>query len=1298
MIELKLYLYDSSQADYKGTDYSSYIRSGLEYTDDLTEVLDTCQITLVGLTKKESFDPTTKFILEIYSTDSAGNINEIPDNYYHLVVMNDVVEQPVLSDDKYFDHSISFIEASAVAQGRVVDNMTLTYKLKDVSLDKPETIDIKTNASPINNSMPSVGDTYCGEQESGNFFSKYYSKSFVRKYEFDFIHSGGSLADWGALKANYSVDPSDRPTITIPIPLIKTTFGAKNSTNYEAHSNYISVDVKVYSKAFGSNKWNEEISMQVNPCENDATEGAWYTDWALKEKNNNQEAKGYGSNRLDSYRYYAGELLNYGAFKMYYKKLADFDSVIQNRTLSITLEENKTYRVFVCPANLYTSANALGLDGRDCLSDGWGNLCAKSVASYQTYVNASTNLYDTTNIFLIQGNPSTNGEPMLSVEINVYEKNLAQSFKFESAPPVSAYDLFVEAQLKSQTIFKEDGVYIKDTILPYYCAQEDVDMLKNTQIIESAYVQKNFWEVLLEIGKYIHAIPYIEFGEDDRFIVRWRMLGKPIQYDSNDNPIINTRGTITNIYNSKSLENYVSALDSYVDNMVQLGGVIGEWVAAKSESEDYLVYNDVAVIKTSRPIIELLSLKVKCVLYNASIAPISVGQEADITNCVYEKNVYDLLDVSGNYNVNKGYATYYNLGENIIRGLNYRLPSVSSGEEISEYAIKRIIGRAYGVTSSLWKNLRVNDFAFYVEYRTKESVRSQQSRPDLRKYLVNSKYETIPIHNQFNNQQDKMVDSVKFGNQVYGKLIKTGNLEYTTNEWVEYASAIKHAGDLYIINNEIYYISKVETTYSQDHATSNITYSKDYNQLSEIIGIPSEPRFFEISERNVIDRFIAIDDIFVLGTDDIQTASLAQTRRFGYISEYLNILLGKNPYPKYAITEFANDIDNPNPNNNAQTDVIDIIKPISAFSMRNTLSMKWEMDDNFSAGDKVNTSSHGNSADSAYAELYPTQYTDKFGRRDLARICLLKDIESYMLNNASIKGLPISPYRLWLDSIMGSYLGKATRVVVDGVSTDIHPLNDSFVQFDDRAGDELYNGSTLISIYGGDYFYVDDGNALGIYVYRDWLSGAGLERELLLATGSDLTDILEMLEKTSINNCTTLFGDGSSKQTLALVKDCREKVAFNFNTQIITDSDRFVLSGYMWQQKASDDEANNPNEIRLALLDTEVNKIVNDTIPTTTILGYTAFDINNDVSYNVRSYNGCMLKISDMIARIPNVNDLLPRTKAIAFITKDMPAVGNGLDTYFIIARNVSHLDDDEPALNENWYIYPPNSDFFNKQ
>lgn len=1322
MIETKVYLYDSSKSDYKGTDYSANVLAGNGWADDLTETLDVASLTLVGLPFSEEFDPTTKFIVELWDT----NVNtEFPYTTLSLAVEEDVVSQPVLSDDNYFNHAITFNEASVIAQGRVVDNCSETFELKNVNIND-ESVYSPSAMADGKNKPSATNDAICTYRET-NIVLLRHSENIIYKRKFRWVFTEeylqatdpnyGRASAWNDIKMYIPISGGEQ--VKLPIPLLGTQFGAKDSANYESHVNLCSVEVKVYESNDGV-KWNEltALSKVVNPCSSNTRENDWQADWRLAERiNSPANTKGYGINR-------ARGLI--GQMQELYKKFAEFDTTMSSRFVTIPLQANKQYCVIVQPKFFNTTTYELGEHAEQHL--GMNNVLIGDDANmYYTYStafsDATTSLvsgfvrsadYNSTPIILPTIQNDT-GMPMLKIKFSTFVAGSNVSTFLKSAPALSAYDLFRDALLKSQTTEKIAGTYIKDTPLAYYLDPSDIGKLQNAEIIESSFNQKNLWEILLEIGKYIHAIPYIEFGEDDRFVVRWRYLGQPEQFDN--------KATTMSIFNSRSIENYVGALNSYVTNMVQRGAQIEEWVAPKSESDDYLVYNDVATLNTTKPIIELLKLEFKCVTSNAPYYTAS-NTIYEITDHIYEHNIYELLDVVNSVTPNKGVAIYYNLGENIIRGLNYQLPAANAGDPEREYAIKNIIGTYILNNQTYWKNIRVNDFIFRVTYRTKEDVRSEQSRPDLRKYLINSKYENVPHHKQFNNQQDKMVDSVKFGNQVYGKLIKTGNTEYKTTEWNDNLYDLKKSGQLINIRGNIYYVARAEHTFFQDHIISEITYSKDYNKLSEIIGIPSEPRFFEISEQSQVDRQVAINDYIYIG----------ETSGFNVFAKYLgevgleyvgNLLCGDKPYPKYALTQFKNDEDSSDPEQNLALFSKAFIHPLSAYSMRNTLTLKWEMKDNFSAGDRVeDTVDYRDSSrkiDTTYSKLRPTQYTDIYGRADLVDFGIITDIGSSELTKSNIRNFPLCPYRFMSNEFdlsenygeneVGKYFTSLTYKydTSDQNATTITASTARFKLHSNGAtnyGDIYNNGVSIIthlnaSVWNGDYFILLSDNLYCLFVYVGDDENNDIIFERMYIT-NNIAEMLAEISKPSFRQlgwlgdrvlvassgaddpyATTTFG--GHQHGLALVKDNRERIMFNYNLQMLTDSDRFVLSGYLWQQ--------NKGTVKIALLGEEVNKIINDTIPDDYILR----DANNqrrmfNISLDPMSGYACAIEISRALQ-----NEDMSQVKAIALVSDKMPSVGNGTERYFVVARNVDGLSANDKK--EDWFISPldPN-DFFKKQ
>lgn len=1250
MVITKLYLYDSSKADYKGTDYSQYVLAGDRYTDDLTEVLDVCDLTLAGVPFSEEFDPTTKFIMEKYTrVDGVDSL----DATYHLCVANDVVSQPILSDDNYFNHAITFNEPSVIAQGRIVDDCTETYKLKDVSLNVTPVYDPSEKCADTikTNNLDGQSDIVNGYSTKGNavFWNTTMCK-ISRTFRFVFGSEyglSGSINDWKNFNRN-QVATGGALQVSLPIPLIATKIGKEGTTQYENVENFCSTKTMVFVRDLGSNNdWELDTTVGnngviiTNPSTSNNTENTWHNDWDFS-----YLTKGYILNRKEAQLWMYENVKNI-VFQNYYKKVANFDNSVQNRTLDITILPSKEYKVVVTLNDIPTSKNELGVD--NAIGDTDKLVCYSSYSEGFNIATLWAQVKDNTYYYTSNTDTSTGNNPSLEMTFNSWAESATGEVVFSTAPALSAYDLFIDAQLKSQQTWRGDNFIKSGDELPYYCNENDIEVLKNAEIVESAFHQKNFWEVLLEIGKYIHAIPFIKFGKNNRFLVTWRYLGQATQYENT--------GTTMSIFNSRSIENYVGALNSYVTNMVQLGGIITERIAPKSESDDYLVYADTAVLKTSKPIIEILKVGVECI---ATTAGIGVGStDDDITDYFYENSIYELLAVSPSLLPNKGLALYYNLGENVIRGLNYQLPNINVGAGDTEYAHKRILGTVFSVPKGDWINIKINNFVFTITYRTKESVRSEQSRPDLRKYLINGAYEYIPQHKQFNNQQDVSVDSVKFGNQVYGKLIKTGNTEIQTTEWHESLETLKKAGQLINIRGNLYYVSKVTHTFFQDHIDSEVVYSKDYNQLSEIIGIPSEPRFYEISERNLIDRQVNINNYLMLGTHEapFNTSDFViptSNRGFGYIGDLLfksNIL-----YPKYAITQFKDDIANPDI---TYPFVKELLHPISGYSMRNTLSLKWEMTDNFSAGDSVADVNTSASVEKAYAQLVPTQYVDTYGRADLIDFVIAKDIS---LTGTQVKNLPNSPLRIQGANKYVNYLGVGATYSQTGLlDLSLYPISVSgFVISTGSIKDSSQNVIGDKNSNVGDFVIARHGGYSAIY--RCTLKGSSTTTwaRTILVYGGDLSEYARTSVKAS--GIQSLFGSrlteddfGETNHGLALIKDNRERIAFNFNTQLLTDSDRFVLSGYMWRQEKK-------GTIQIALLSEEVNKIVNDTIEIP--LGTPTYSIQTTVSSD-----GIEIDLETALSGV-DMTDI----KAIAIITSAKPQTGNGKQNYFIMARNVGDL------------------------
>ena len=237
----KLYLYDAKQEEnnYRGKDFSEYILQGDSETDDLTEILDVVNLTLVDLPFSQEFEPKTKFILEKWEDGRESFWKD-----WHLCVARDVVSQPILSDNTRFDHAITFNEASVDSQGRLVDNIAVTYRLKDVSLAAEPTYNKETDAFlEIVNVEKSVIENFeIGGTIVPVFGGKAYAKVgkqykwvFPDWYKVEIDGESKTPAEFGWNKFKlYQEIPNDASSrnITLPVPMLEILNGDKGAKTF----------------------------------------------------------------------------------------------------------------------------------------------------------------------------------------------------------------------------------------------------------------------------------------------------------------------------------------------------------------------------------------------------------------------------------------------------------------------------------------------------------------------------------------------------------------------------------------------------------------------------------------------------------------------------------------------------------------------------------------------------------------------------------------------------------------------------------------------------------------------------------------------------------------------------------------------------------------------------------------------------------------------------------------------------------------------------------------------------------
>jgi len=349
--------------------------------------------------------------------------------------------------------------------------------------------------------------------------------------------------------------------------------------------------------------------------------------------------------------------------------------------------------------------------------------------------------------------------------------------------------------------------------------------------------------------------------------------------------------------------------------------------------------------------------------------------------------------------------------------LSFVPPEKSAGD--LPMALKRILQIVWqGTTIADVKSIKFNELKFHIQYRTQDTSRISQLRPDIQNFMKNSKYDMYPHHEQFYGQQDKIIDSERFSANLFGKLIRVGNNIYERQEYARNMAERKESGDLVTINGDNYYVLAVDNEFYNNGLFQKVRYSKNFNQLANIVTIPSEARFYEVSERSKIRREVRLMEFLELSTtkpSEKVTPRYLNDSNSNNWREFIKQLIfnrSQVTLPNYAWTRFKVDKKRLHTDTSgleisddkmfpsslldrsdsavkplAPSDHSDCIVPLLHYPLHNGIVFEWDMVDNFKAGDFVDSNIYYDSTstinDKAYLSMQPMRYCDVKGRADL---------------------------------------------------------------------------------------------------------------------------------------------------------------------------------------------------------------------------------------------------------------------------------------------------------------------------
>lgn len=996
----KIFVYENGAKNID-KEYTDYLIAPLPFGERLDETLDKMCLTLdsMPIESRHAFPPSTKLVAERW----LNTTTQIEEDTFYMVVEHDDVQE-YIGDTEICTHKIYFNEASAIAQGFIFDDISLTYELNDVTLDY--------KVSYSDNSLNPIKNNPAGGDDKINKVERHVEGSVVgASYKPDPIHLERNyritIEETESL-ANIKLYNDNSTTQTIAFNIPRMWYNGVNATGgnwfhlFELHT-----WCNVYRQALKDNGTIDVtipremiISRESGPIAfenkkyNDAAGNPYY--WT-----SDTQAGIYSilNTELADAKYVPAQFFTReGSTSSVLKNTYTKRVVVQscnpawaNRKIAFEHKQGEKYEytveLFYGNSNLPVVRDVAYSERREYM---WEYL-----TSFKTTVTRYDSAWLTTNFKYSRY--SAESQPLLY-----------QSEKY------NALDMVKKMILTSDTYIKQLNTAVLETPTAFYIDGDNTNrdmlngwasVLNGTQINESIFTGMNLWQGFLEIGKYISAIPYIEFGKDDRFVVKFKQLGIGTPSEK--------LGQKISIFNSRNISDYHSAYVSYVQNLFNPENEVEEWLPVTSDSNDFLVYNDVAKFRTSKPILQVsyAALIYKNKEYNG------LNGTQDSMFRLFEKSVYNIFLSDWHVSPSKGNTFYYNLGTCDIEGLNYVPPQ--NKNDISDGIVQPMaLTKILRILADTNEDIQYNNVFLHIRYKTQDSVRCHIVRPDIGEFVKNTKLESYPHHDQFYGQQDKVIDSERYAQKLYGQLIRDGNWVYENTEYVELGEE-KKTGELYMLETqngsnrfEPYFVSAVDTEYYDDFANQKITYSKDFNRMSEICSPPSEVRVYPIANQNLIRREVFDEEFITITKENISGAlpkylcaewgTFFKAWLFGEgkikYPNFMNITFQADPDTKHISSSYGEQsieklfplgvtFDSENKENHiTSSDSVSCTIPLLHFPLYNSILFECDTEDNFQVKEYIDTTIDNTAAETnidAYYGRQPFRYCDIFGRVDM---------------------------------------------------------------------------------------------------------------------------------------------------------------------------------------------------------------------------------------------------------------------------------------------------------------------------
>lgn len=529
-------------------------------------------------------------------------------------------------------------------------------------------------------------------------------------------------------------------------------------------------------------------------------------------------------------------------------------------------------------------------------------------------------------------------------------------------------------------------------------------------------------EQLKLILSYVHAEPWL----DENDVIKVTDYGNTAKSPSVALPYV---------YNAVSshINEYCTEVRSHAQNLASsLGfakGVMidpgnGLYRSIRSDTAYVRINEGNGVAVTPAPIYSIE--KVMCGIAETDgtgwrVAPV------DITPYIFEETTYNYLaSYAGGYPYSKQFAIYYTQGSPDLKGLFYKAPNAINTAVFSSFAISNILSSVTAISAGT-----IDGYLTASTGGAASLVFSISYKPISNHFVSHGKQLYIADETpymQLYNQSENLVESQYYGENLRGVAARLGNIEKERTFILRDIDDVPRVGDML----EGYAISAVSCELYPFDIKCTVGLTKDFNRISEYVGINSQKRMYEVSERNASDRNILIKETLVISEKRLQDSEYSSENYiWGDLNPFYNILKPGATNSGYRISTatFTG-------RNRAQKVVASpVCLPVIARALGNVVTLNFSMKDNYSAGAKTQLIKGDSDVEGRWENDVP--YSDYYGRvwfseiyfqrGNVAGNATTEDLATFAYSTPDIAGTQIAAFGSGAIHVYNHILRKDNR-------------------------------------------------------------------------------------------------------------------------------------------------------------------------------------------------------------------------------------------------------------------------------